>query len=505
MTSPLFQSVSAQVQGVGATFQVAVPSGTTVDDIIVVVAFVDSTGAVTAMPPGFAIAPNSPISPGNHSLYVMWKRATAPDVGTYDFTLNASVYRNVSAYRYSGCIPLGDPWDATASATDAANGTASPPVSLVTTVSDALVVWNATNWAGGSWTPPTGFAERRDSGDGVCTGADASQPMAGASGSVTGVCTGSNKRAAWLGALKPIPPVTSGAAPEGSLTVSRLVDEVIDALHGYTRDQVQVTELVNSMAEDDLTFKVAETQQVGRGLVELDEELIYVRSIDTGGNARVFTWGRGQQGTLASGHAVGSRVTMAPLYPRQRVRDAVFAVLRDIHPDVAPVGTQLLDVSPVRTNYPMPTNTYNILRVEWHPIGPSQMWLPVSRWRPNKTATTIELELLGPVWPGAGRARVLYLKELPTNFAADEDLSAIGYPQDIHNCVVLGATARMLALTEPARLQVQSVTSAAQSEFVPAGSTLNLAKFVFGLYQQQLDSLRRWYATRYPLSPKQTW
>lgn len=297
----------------------------------------------------------------------------------------------------------------------------------------------------------------------------------------------------------------AGEAGEGSLTINRIVDEVLDAMHGYVRDQNQVTETTTMISDSDTTFKIAERDQVSRGLVEIDDELVYAKSVATDGTVSVFTWGRAQSGTTAAAHGVGAPVRMAPLYPRQRVRDQIFAVLREIHPDIAPVAEQSIDVNITQTNYAMPANTYHVLRVEWHPIGPSQMWLPMKRWRQNKTATTVELELLGPAWPGVGRARALYMKNLPDTFAANEDLAALGYPQDIHGVLVLGACYRLLAFTEPARLQTQSVTAAAQSEFVPAGSISNLAKFVFGLYQQRLEALRFWFNERYPLSPKQTW
>jgi len=218
---PAFASASAQIQGVG-DFSVDVPSGTTADDIITVVAFVDATASVTVMPSGFGNATNSPVvnnaASGNHKQYVMWKRATGSDVGTYDFTLSVgSVYRNVQAFRYTGAITTGDPWDVTASAIDITDGTASPPVTVVTTTPNTLLVWNSTNWSGGAWTPPTGFAERRDSGDRVASGADLAQTATGSSGAVSGSCAGSGKRTAWLGALKTAD--TGGAVAKDSSAV----------------------------------------------------------------------------------------------------------------------------------------------------------------------------------------------------------------------------------------------------------------------------------------------
>jgi len=297
----------------------------------------------------------------------------------------------------------------------------------------------------------------------------------------------------------------AGEADEGSLTITRITDEVIDALHGYTRDQAQVTELSNPMSDSDTTFRVSEAAQVNRGLVEFDDELVYVKSIDSTGNGTIFTWGRGQEGSQAAAHSSGAKVTMAPLYPRQRVRDSLFAVLREMHPDIAPIVDMSIDVNIVRTNYPMPSDCYHILQVQWNPPGPSGMWKNVRRWRQNKTGADVELELLGPAWPGPDRARIMYMKNLPTTLTANQDLAAYGYPQDIHGCLVLGATARMLSFTEPSRLQVQSVQSSSRAELTPAGSITNVAKYVYSLYQTRLQELRFWYAERYPLGVKQNW
>jgi hypothetical protein len=206
---PRFGAAGTQLQGSASTMNVAVPSGVAADDIVVVTAFVDtSTVTVTGLPSGFAQAPDSPVFcdtggvGGAHRLYVMWKRATGADSGTYDFTLSASDYRNAQAIRYVGAVTSGDPWNVTNSAQGGATSdTVTPAVSDTSTADDVLWVWAGTNWAGGTWTPPTNYTERRDSGDGVCTVADRNQVAAGSSGSITGTCTGNDKRTAWLGAL----------------------------------------------------------------------------------------------------------------------------------------------------------------------------------------------------------------------------------------------------------------------------------------------------------------
>ena len=206
---------------------VDVPDSVAADDIIVVTAHVDNPAfTVTGLPTGFAQAPDSPVAGGSNRLYVMWKRATGADdtSGTYDFTLSGSTYRNAQAIRYTGAATSGDPWDVTDSAVDNTTGSGtSPPVSDTTTVADTLLVYASTNWAGGAWTPPSGFTERRDSGDRVCTVDDLAQAAAGATGSISATCAGTDRRTAWLGALKP------AAVAPSEITADAPVDLTIAA------------------------------------------------------------------------------------------------------------------------------------------------------------------------------------------------------------------------------------------------------------------------------------
>lgn len=293
--------------------------------------------------------------------------------------------------------------------------------------------------------------------------------------------------------------------PEGALTVTRLVDETLGALHGYVRDQSSVTTLVNTITDSALTGTVSESNQVSRGLIEIDEELIYVNSVSTTamGEFVIPAWGRAQHGTTATSHTAGAMVTQSPLYPRRRVRDAVFWVLREMFPRVYGVATTLFNVDVVRTNYTLPSDVWQVFTVEWHLPGPSFMWKPMERWRVNKTATGQELEMMGERWPGTDRARATYSKNPPTDFGT-EDLTSYGYTQSVHDIIVLGATARMLALTEPARLQVESVESHGRAEVVQGGTTIQAAQRLYAMFDRRVEQEAFRLQQRYTLQPHKT-
>lgn len=209
MAAPAHASTGAYTEDASAAPSFAVPSGVSSGDVLVIAIFVDGTATITGLPTGFAEAENSPVAldvgGGSHSLHVAWKRATGADTGTYDITLSGSTFCAGAALRYTGCAESGDPWDAGADdAQDAASASVTPAVAITTAGADRLLVFAATIWSGGSWTQPSGYAERVDNGFGHLNVADLAQAVAGSSGSVTATSSGSDKRCAWLGALRPV-------------------------------------------------------------------------------------------------------------------------------------------------------------------------------------------------------------------------------------------------------------------------------------------------------------
>lgn len=206
MTAPSFVAAGTYLSGSAASAAVAVPSGTAAGRLAIVSMFLDGNVQTVTPPAGFFEAENSPSQitgvGGAHGLHVFWKRLTGADAGTWTFTWPSSTYREAIATLYQDVVATGTPFDSpTATAQDTANGTVSPAVAVTSLGPDRLLVWGGTNWAGGTWTAPTGHTKRAQGGAGVFTITDGAWPVASATGPVSGSCTGNNKRTAWLGAL----------------------------------------------------------------------------------------------------------------------------------------------------------------------------------------------------------------------------------------------------------------------------------------------------------------
>lgn len=284
-----------------------------------------------------------------------------------------------------------------------------------------------------------------------------------------------------------------------ALLISDVVDEVNDALHSYVRDQDQVTSLAVPMVAADLQLIAGDANQLSRGLIQIDDEVMYVKTVDAANNLVLLEpWGRGESGSVAADHAAGAKITTAPIYPRVRVKDVVAGIVAEIFPAVYGVQTTLLTPNPAVTNYSLPADAHQVLAVEWQEPGPTGMWTPVRRWRANRTATTVELEILQSVFPGQDRVRVTTMRAAPVGLTFATDLETYGYTQSIRDLLVLGATSRLLAYTEPSRVQVHAVESHARSAVVPAGSAIAASRYLYGLFKQRVDDERRQLLERYP-------
>lgn len=287
---------------------------------------------------------------------------------------------------------------------------------------------------------------------------------------------------------------------ETPLTITSLVDEVLDVVRGYSRHQDQRTSLTGSLSDTGLTLTVSDISQISKGVLEVDDEIVQVASVDTSANVVTLEpWGRGLSGTTAVAHNSGAPVTSAPLFPRQRVRNAIFGVLREIFPSIYAVGSTLLDGSPVITNFPLPADCYHVLSVENHLYGPTRQWYPVKRWRQNKQPTSVELEVLSVTAIGTDRVRVSYIKVPPASFGDTDDLTAIGYDYQIRDVIVLGASATLVANLENTRVQAETMVAAGRSEQVPAGAATAASKQLYAKYLKRVEDERQQLLSRYPM------
>lgn len=291
------------------------------------------------------------------------------------------------------------------------------------------------------------------------------------------------------------------AISEGPMTVNSLVDEILDVVHGYVRIQEQKTYLTGTMDAVQTSFTVANfAQDLAKGLVEIEDELVYVSTVDkSSGTVTIAPWGRGMSQSQPATHAINVQVTNNPLFPRQRIRSALWGVLREIFPDISAYGEQVTNVSPVVTNYVLPSDCFHVSSVMWKVPGPTGQWVPARSWRQNKRAADpVELELLSFAFPGTNRLRIEYVKNPVASFGATDDLATYGYDFQVRDLLVLGTASRLLSYVESARVLTESVVASTRNETIPPGSAMSASKALYALFRARLDSERQQQLLRHP-------
>ena len=287
-------------------------------------------------------------------------------------------------------------------------------------------------------------------------------------------------------------------------TLGQMIDETLINLSGYTYQQDRSTYLTSAVttltspSSSPTVLSLGSTDSVGKGIIEIDEELMWISSFDRVSNtATVAPYGRGYLGTTAATHAVDSKVTISPIFPR-------YVVKRAINDTVRAMGTQLLTVGQTTFTFNPSVTTYeisdasgslieNILSMSWQDIGPSKEWIPVRRWSWDAKAETAtwgndaQTVTVGDYITAGRTVKVNYLKQ-PGSMSSTSDVftTSTGYSETVRDVVILGAAYRLLTYLDPARssqISPQADEIDAKRSF---GSSNTAARQIYALYQQRL-------------------
>lgn len=280
-------------------------------------------------------------------------------------------------------------------------------------------------------------------------------------------------------------------------TFNELTDEVLLNLMGDALDQNEQTFLSAGIDNDDLTFTVDEPRLISQGLIEIDDELMWVKSVNQStGLVTLSTQGRAFRSTTAASHSTGATVTNNPRYSRFRVKQMVNSTIRGLYPDVYVTATTELNYVAARLAYEVPAAVEQIHRVYWQTIGPSRVWMDINDYQfvPDANTTSFPSGKALYIWNGVipGRpVRITYIKAPAVLVNGSDDFATTtGLALTAKEAVVYGTCYRLVGFIEAPRLQTQSVEASQRSELVPVGSSINGGKWFFTLYQDALSKER---------------
>jgi hypothetical protein len=300
-------------------------------------------------------------------------------------------------------------------------------------------------------------------------------------------------------------------------TLLNMIDEVSINLSGYTLQQDRATHITADVAATastiaaPITLSLASTDSVGKGVIEIDEELFWVDNYDRVGNtATIAPYGRAYLGTTLAAHTAGTKVTIAPTFPR-------FVIKRAINDTISAIGSSIFaankttitsNLSTSAFRLPATGNSLNIrsiLAVAYEAIGPSKEWIPVRNWRfdgnANSTAFTSEQTISIYDMITSGRTiQVVYSTDpLPFTDNTQTFATQTGLPQSCKDLVVLGATYRLLSNLDPARASMVSPQADETDSKRPYGSSQSITRQIYALFTQRLTEEIKNQQEKYPI------
>lgn len=288
-------------------------------------------------------------------------------------------------------------------------------------------------------------------------------------------------------------------------TFNNLVDDIQLDLSGFTYRQDRVTYLITAATSSDLVLNVASTDNIGKGIIEIDDEMMWVDSYDRQANTiTIAPFGRGYNGTTAASHALNAKIVITPTYPRIAVKRAINDTVNAIYPKVFATGTTTASFLASRTTYSVPANAVQILSMAWQSVGPTREWLPVRQWRwdplayAGSFATGKSVSIYDNILPGR-TINIIYARTpgLMTDNADDFE-TVTGLPSSMKDVIVYGAAWRLSSYVDPARISISSPQSDEIDAKRPYGTGVNVTKNLQALYMQRLEEESLKQKLQYP-------
>ena len=304
-------------------------------------------------------------------------------------------------------------------------------------------------------------------------------------------------------------------------TLGNLIDEVSINLAGYTYQQDRATHLTSavstttSSSASPTVLSVGSSDNLGKGIVEIDEELMWIDSFDRVANtATVSPYGRGYLGTTATTHSADTKVTLSPTFPKYVVKRAINDTINAVGSTIYSAKVTTFTFNAAQTTYDFDNlNIQNILTIMWQSVGPSQEWIPVRRWswdsKADATAfgATSQTVTIGDYITPGRTVKVVYSTD-PTSFSelatttltnAQVFETVSGLPSSCKDVIILGASYRLLTYLDPARAGQVSPQADETDSKRPYGASQTATKQLYALYTQRLNEETQRQQTLYPI------
>lgn len=276
-------------------------------------------------------------------------------------------------------------------------------------------------------------------------------------------------------------------------TFREMVDDVLAEVSSYVKNQESITVLLQQIDSDDETFTVDDVSSISKGIVEIGDELVYVKSINkTSGTGTVLPGARGWRGTTAATHAINTIVRNNPTFPRDQVKRAINDTLHGIN--LMAIGSYDFEFDGVTYAYPMPVDFQDPTGVTWNAPDTTDVWPVIRRFRVDRNfrvdgaPNTVRAALVLNEFPMPGRTvRVQYTKFPSVMSAASDDfVTTTGLPASCEDVIRLGAMWRIVSTVDPGKVTAVTPSADLIDSPVSAGQSTSVARYLYQLFTVRL-------------------
>ena len=278
-------------------------------------------------------------------------------------------------------------------------------------------------------------------------------------------------------------------------TLAEMVDEVRSSLAGYTLRQDRITYLDSAITTTSTAIPVGSSSNLAKGIIEIDDELIWIDNFSTSTNTLNAApgFGRGWQGTAPAPHAQYAQVTLTPTFPRTVIKQAINDTINSFFPKLWAISSTTFTFNASQTTYPLPNDVESIIYASWQTTGSSLEWLPINRWRADPMAnvsafnTTNTINIYENIQPGR-TVQVYYTTTANTLDANTDDFADVtGLPESCRDVVTLGASYKLLSYVDSGRINLSSAEADLNDTKIPSSAGVASSRYIFALYNQRLN------------------
>ena len=292
-------------------------------------------------------------------------------------------------------------------------------------------------------------------------------------------------------------------------TLNEMVDEVRANLQGYALRQDRITYVADAagLTTTSTSITVGSSNNLAKGVIEIDDELIWIDSFTTASNVLnvIPGFGRGYQGTTAAPHSQYAQVTLSPTFPRNSIKKAINDTINSFYPKLWIAQPYTFTFNASQTTYALPDDAEDILFISWQTTGSSQEWLPVNRWRLDSMANSATfnsqntINIYENVQPG--RTIQVWYTATPNTLDANTDdfADVTGLPESSKDVVILGASYKLLSYLDAGRINLSSAEADLNDGKLPSSAGVAASRYIFALFQQRLNEEALKLADKYPI------